>query len=107
MARDPLLIPRHRGQSFAELLLDESPDALIALTLEGRIQFWNRAAHDMFGYTAEEAVGRRTEARHALEDVLTKGSTQIETIRRHKGGALLNVKVSMRRVDAPGGESFI
>jgi PAS domain S-box-containing protein len=118
MAIDPLLIPHRVAQSFAELLLDESPDALIALTLEGRIQFWNRAAHEMFGYTAEEAVGRpiddlivpeegRTEARHALEDVLTKGSTQIETIRRHKGGALLNVKVSMRRVDAPSGESFI
>jgi protein-histidine pros-kinase len=106
------------GQSVAELLADESPDALIALTLEGRIQFWNRAARDMFGYTAEEAVGRpiddltvpedgRTEARHALDDVLTKGSTQFETIRRHKGGALLNVKVSMRRVDVPGGESLI
>jgi PAS domain S-box-containing protein len=118
MAIDPLLIPHRGGESFAELLLDESPDALIALTLEGRIQFWNRAAHEMFGYGAEEAVGRpiaaltvpeegRTEARQALEDVLTKGSTQIETIRRHKGGALLNVKVSMRRVDAPSGESFI
>jgi PAS domain S-box-containing protein len=118
MATDPLVFPRHGGQSFAELLLDETPDPLIALTLEGRIRFWNRAAHEMFGYTAEEAVGRpiddltvpeegRTEARHALEDALTNGSTQFETIRRHKGGALLDVKVSMRRVDAPGGESFI
>jgi PAS domain S-box-containing protein len=99
-------------------LLDEFPEPLIALTLEGRIKFWNSGAREMFGYTAEEAVGRpiddltvpeegRTEARHALEDALTKGSTQIETIRRNKAGSLLSVKVSMRRVDAPGGECFI
>ena len=106
------------GKSVAELLLDESPDALIALTLEGRIRSWNRGAHDMFGYAAEEAVGRaiedltvpeegRTEARRALEDALTKGSTQIEAVRRHKNGTFVDVTVSMRRVDVPDGESFI
>ena len=58
MTSDPLVNSRHGSQPFAELLLDESPDPLIALTLEGRIQFWNRGAHEMFGYAAEEAVGR-------------------------------------------------
>jgi PAS domain S-box-containing protein len=105
-------------KSSAELLLDESADPLIALTLKGRIELWNKGAHEMFGYTAEEAVGRalddltvpeegRTEARRALEDTITKGSTQIETIRRHKGGALVHVNVCMRRIDAAGGDSFI
>ena len=118
MAGDPLAVPRSGAKWFAEQLLDESPDTLIALTLEGRIQSWNRGAHDMFGYTAEEAVGRaiddltvpqegRTEARHALDVVLTTGSTQIETIRRHKDGTLVHVRLSMRRVDARGGERFI
>jgi PAS domain S-box-containing protein len=106
------------SKSFAELLLDESPEPLIALTLEGRIQFWNRGAHDMFGYAAEEAVGRaiddltvpeegRIEARSALENALANGSAQIETIRRHKDGALKHVNLSMRRVDVSGGDSFI
>ena len=118
MAGDPLAVPRSGAKWFAEQLLDESPDTLIALTLEGRIESWNRGAHDMFGYTAEEAVGRaiddltvpqegRTEARHALDVVLTTGSTQIETIRRHKDGTLVHVRLSMRRVDARGGERFI
>jgi protein-histidine pros-kinase len=118
MASDPRVISGDGGQSFAELLLDESPDPLIALTLEGRIQFWNRGARDMFGYTAEEAVGRpiddltvpedaRDEARHALAEARTRGATELETVRRHKGGALLHVNVSMRRVDAPGGLPFI
>ena len=67
--------------SFAERLLDESPDALIALSIEGRILSWNRGANAMFGYTAEDAIGSaidaltvpeegRAEARHALQDVL-------------------------------------
>jgi protein-histidine pros-kinase len=106
------------SKSFAELLLDESPDPLIALTLEGRIRFWNRGAHDTFGYAADEAVGRaiddltvpdegRTEARSAIENALANGSAQIETIRRNKDGALKHVNLSMRRVDVPGGDSFI
>ena len=47
------------AKSFAELLLDESPDALIALTFDGRIRSWNRGARATFGYTANEAVGSR------------------------------------------------
>ena len=35
--------------SFAERLLDESPDTLIALSIEGRILSWNRGANAMFG----------------------------------------------------------
>jgi PAS domain S-box-containing protein len=106
------------SQSLAELLLDESPDALIALTREGRIRSWNRGAHDMFGYAAGEAVGRaieevtvpedgRAEARRVFQDALTKGSTEIETVRRHKSGTFVDVTVFMRRVDIPDGESFV
>jgi PAS domain S-box-containing protein len=117
MASDP--IPRPGGASLAELLLDESSEPLIALTLAGRIQAWNRGAHAMFGFTAQEAIGRaiddltvpeerRIEARQALDDALTKGSTQIETIRRCKDGTLIGVSVSMRRVDLAGeGTSFV
>jgi len=47
----------HAQTSFAQLLLDESPDALIALTLEGRIRSWNRGAQAMFGDDAREAIG--------------------------------------------------
>jgi len=106
------------GRSVAELLLDESPDALVSLTLQGRIRSWNRGAGEMFGYTAEEAIGRAIddlivppdglpEAQAMLEDVLTDGSATIETIRRHRDRGLIYVIVSMRRVDRPGGESFI
>jgi PAS domain S-box-containing protein len=47
-------MPGSGRTSLAERLVDESPDALIALSLDGRIRSWNRGAAAMFGYTAAE-----------------------------------------------------
>ena len=104
--------------SFAQLLFDESPDALISVTIEGRIRSWNRGASEMFGYDAREAIGKaiheltvpeegRDSAHRALDEAVQQGSTFLETVRRRKDGSLVNVDVSMRRVDTPGGETFI
>jgi len=39
-------------------LVESSADAIFALTLEGRIQTWNAAASRIFGYAADEVVGK-------------------------------------------------
>jgi protein-histidine pros-kinase len=104
--------------SFAELLVDESPDALIALDLEDRVLFWNRGAEVLFGYTAQEAIGRplhdlitpddqRLKARAALEQTARGGSVLLEGRRRRRDGSFIDVDVSMRRVDLPGVDPFI
>jgi protein-histidine pros-kinase len=104
--------------TFAEQLLDESPDALLAISLDGQILSWNRGAQAMFGYDSEEARGRaidellvpeagRVEARRALDEVKRTGSVLEEGVRRHKDGRDLHVAVSMRRIDRPGNQSFI
>ena len=104
--------------TFAALLVDESPDALLALSATGRVLAWNRGAEMIFGYPAQEALGRmlddlivppeqREEARQQLETAATAGSTLFETQRRRKDGSALFVDVSMRRVNPPGMESFI
>ena len=106
------------ASSFAEILVHESPDALIALTLEGVIRAWNRGAREMFGYTADEAVGlplddlivpddKRDESRAALARVVSEGFAIIETVRRRRDGSLLDVDVTMRRVDRDGTAPFI
>jgi PAS domain S-box-containing protein len=103
-----------RSRSFAELLVDESQDALMALSLDGRVCSWSRGARAMFGYTADEAIGasideltvpadRRDEARCTLAQAVETGSATFQTTRLHKNGTMLDVDVSMRRIDGADG----
>ncbi|WP_166790480.1 sensor domain-containing protein [Cryobacterium tagatosivorans] len=39
-------------------LVESSSDAIVSYTVEGAIMTWNAGAEAMFGYTAQEAVGR-------------------------------------------------
>jgi protein-histidine pros-kinase len=107
------------GPVFTESLVEESPDALIALSPDGTVLFWNRGAETIFGYTRNEAVGRsiedlivpsdmREEARGKLAQVLVEGSLIFETTRRRKDGAFIVVDVSKRLVrDEAGRPLFI
>ena len=83
---------------FANLLLDESPDAVIATTAEGGVLYWSKGAQSLFGYTSEEAVGQAIEEvivpsdqideeRGILRDALEKGLTTYESMRRRKDGS--------------------
>ena len=40
------------------LIVESSQDAILTKTLDGVITFWNAAAARMYGYTAQEAIGR-------------------------------------------------
>src|SRR6476661_1696641 len=46
------------GENISEILFGTSPDALMAITPEGKILFWNPGAEAIFGYTSRDAVGR-------------------------------------------------
>src|SRR5215471_13124570 len=40
-------------------LLNLAQDSISVRDLQGRIIFWNRGAQDTYGYSAEEAMGRK------------------------------------------------
>jgi PAS domain S-box-containing protein len=104
---------------FARLLLDESPDAVIATTTDGRVLYWSRGAEAVFGYKSSEAVGRtvdeiivpadlRDEEQGILRDALEKGFAAYESMRRRKDGSAVHVSISSRAVrDAQGKVEFV
>jgi PAS domain S-box-containing protein len=96
-------------------LVEESPDALIALSPASTIRYWSRGAEAMFGFTRDEAIGRtladlivpeeaRAEARATFEQVLASGTVVVEATRRRKDGTTINLDVSMRAVRGDDGE---
>jgi PAS domain S-box-containing protein len=47
-----------RALDREKALVDASPVGIVSLDAHGSVTSWNHAAHRMFGYTADEAVGR-------------------------------------------------
>jgi PAS domain S-box-containing protein len=87
---------------IAWAVLASSPNAIVALDRDQTVLFWNPAAEALFGWRAEELLGRRTpivpgeltaEHNAVLERVRTGGQVSLRTKRFHKNGALLDVRV--------------
>jgi PAS domain S-box-containing protein len=51
--------PSH--QSLCESIVDQSPTAIVVGDREGVIRLWNAGAEAMFGWSAEEALGKSME----------------------------------------------
>jgi PAS domain S-box-containing protein len=86
-----------------------SDDAIISKNLDGIIQSWNSGAERIFGFKADEAIGRHItliipEDRHAEEDhilsCLRRGERidHFETVRRRKDGSLIDASVTISPV---------
>jgi diguanylate cyclase (GGDEF)-like protein/PAS domain S-box-containing protein len=58
-------------------LLDKAHDAIIVRSLDNRILFWNRGAERLYGWTPEEAIGRR------IDELLYRETSDFEAGTRH------------------------
>jgi PAS domain S-box-containing protein len=87
-------------------IVEWSDDAIISKDLDGVITSWNAGAERLFGYSAEEAIGKPMLLiipvdRHGEEPVILdrirRGHTidHYETIRRRKDGSLVEVSLSV------------
>jgi PAS domain S-box-containing protein len=106
------LTPELRAEADASrlaALVESSSDAIIGKTLEGRITSWNRGAEDMFGWTAEEAIGqpvqmlippgRQHEEMRILSELASgRRVPPFDTVRRTKDGRQLDVSLAISPV---------
>ncbi|MFJ8109513.1 PAS domain S-box protein [Streptomyces sp. NPDC096132] len=87
-------------------LVESSQDAILAKTLDGYITYWNAAAQRLYGYTAEEVIGRhvsvlsppelRGEVRSLLKRLRHGEKVEhFETLRLTSAGTLLDVDVTL------------
>lgn len=87
-------------------LVECSQDAILTKTLDGRVTFWNAAAQRLYGYRAEEMVGRHIgllippglkDEEAGLLERIGRGERieHYETQRVTSGGRVLDVDVSL------------
>ena len=95
-------------------IVDSSDDAIIGKSLEGVVTDWNRGAERMYGYTAEEIIGkplitivppeRHEEVTRILETVRRGESVRyLESIRVAKDGKLVNVSITVSPIHDSAG----
>ncbi|MFQ6046990.1 MAG: ATP-binding protein, partial [Gemmatimonadales bacterium] len=89
----------HRTSAELSDVLAHSADAIMALDPEGRVRIWNRGAEQLFGYSADEAVGM--DADSLLLPPTGDGHDDRAFIRREleMRGAVVNLRTRRRRRD--------
>jgi two-component system, cell cycle sensor histidine kinase and response regulator CckA len=101
-------------QNRLALTVDSSQDAIIGKNLEGIITSWNRGAQEIYGYSAEEVIGRpisllappeRQDEIPGILERIRHGERvdYFESVRVAKDGHRLNVSISVSPVHDPEG----
>jgi PAS domain S-box-containing protein len=96
-------------------LIESADDAIVSKTLNGIITSWNKGAERIFGFTAEEAVGKSITLiipdDHLAEETeilsrLRAGERvdHFETIRQHKDGKRLEVSLTISPIIGANGK---
>ena len=87
-------------------IIESSDDAIVSKDLNGIVQSWNRGAETIFGYLAEEMIGRPIavlfppERLHEEDMILGRLRAgeridHFETVRRHKDGHEIDISVTI------------
>lgn len=103
---------RSRAEETSRLLaaiVETSEDAIVSKTLDGTITSWNRGAARVFGYDADEVVGksimlllpsdRHSEEKDIIDRVRSGARVEhYDTVRRRKDGSLVDISLAVSPV---------
>ncbi len=87
-------------------IVESSEDAVISKTLDGIVTSWNKGAETVFGYAADEMLGRpisvlappdRVDEMPRILDSIKRGQRveHLETQRRRKDGTLIDIALTV------------
>lgn len=104
-----------RLDSYYAAIVESSDDAIISKNLDGIIQSWNNGAQRIFGYTADEVIGKSVtilipeglvNEEPAIIGRIRRGERidHYETIRKRKDGALLNISLTVSPIKDDSGK---
>jgi diguanylate cyclase (GGDEF)-like protein/PAS domain S-box-containing protein len=109
---------RKRAEETAQELsaiVESSADAILTIDLDGTILTWNKGAQDLYGYYAEEAIGKNmnlldadaeaTERVSAMRTIVGTGESiqNMELVRRRRDGSLVDVSLTGSPIYADDG----
>jgi PAS domain S-box-containing protein len=94
------------SQAFLAAIIESSDDAIVSKSLDGRIKSWNRGAERLFGYSADEVIGKSItiiippELQYQEQGILArivKGERieHFETVRVAKDGRRIDVSLTI------------
>ncbi|HJX26690.1 MAG TPA: PAS domain S-box protein, partial [Thermoanaerobaculia bacterium] len=103
------------AQARLAAIVESSGDAIVSKTLDSIIRTWNTGAERLFGYTAEEVVGRSItviippDRLHEETEILARLSRgerieHYETVRRAKDGRLIDISLTISPIRDPEGQ---
>ena len=103
------------AQYWLTALIESADDAIISKTLEGIITSWNQGAQRIFGYTADEVIGKSVTILipedHLDEEPVILARLRAgqriehyETVRVHKDGRLIDISLTVSPIRGPNGQ---
>src|SRR5689334_17522679 len=111
---DPNVYVGTEARARLAVIIESSDDAIVSKTLEGVIRTWNKGAERIFGWTADEVIGKsitiiippeRLDEEPKILDRIGRGERvdHFETVRVTKDGRRVHVSVTISPVrDAEG-----
>jgi PAS domain S-box-containing protein len=96
-------------------IVEFSDDAIISKNLDGTITSWNKGAERLFGYLAEEAIGKpvtiliqpdRQYEEDAILKLIRRGERveHYETVRLRKDGSRVDISLTVSPIRGAGGK---